>query len=120
MRSGKQVDMARGFLYRTARNLIIDHYRRKKPVSLDAMFDDTGNDMADPHNVPIGTEYDKQELLHRLKQLPEQHYEVLVMRFVQELTVSEIAAAYKESPNTVSVRIHRALRHAQKLFPSDL
>lgn len=118
MRSGKQVDMARGFLYRTARNLIIDHYRRKKPVSLDTMFDGHENDIGDTTIAPAGTDYDKQELLHRLKQLPEQHYEVLVMRFVQELTVPEIAAAYKESPNTVSVRIHRALRHAQKLFPN--
>lgn len=119
MRNGNTIDMARGFLYRTARNLIIDYYRKKKPMSLDAMFEESGQEMAASQTVNPGSNYEKEELLTRLKQLPEHHYDVLVLRFIQELTVPEIAAMYKESQNTVSVRIHRALKHAQKLFPEE-
>ncbi len=117
LRNGKSIDMARGFLYRTARNLIIDYYRRKKPTSLDAILEEPGGDIPDAAPEPAGSDYDRELLLERLKQLPEHHYEILVMRFIQELTIPEIATAYQESQNTVSVRIHRALKQAQKLFP---
>ena len=34
--------------------------------------------------------------------------------------ISEIAKMYNESENVVSVRIHRAIKYAQKLFPRDI
>ncbi len=128
LRSGKTIDMTRAFLYRIARNLIIDHARKKKSVSLDAMFEthhdegaDTGSafDAPDHGNIPSGDAQDRTQMIERLKQLPEHSYEILVMRFIQELTISEIAKIYKESENAISVRIHRAIKLAQKLFPTD-
>lgn len=74
------------------------------------------DEVSDSSHIPSGTDYDKQLLLERLKQLPEQHYEILVLRFIQELTISEMAALCRESENAISVRIHRALKYAQKLF----
>ena len=124
LRSGKTIDMARPFLYRTARNLIIDHSRKKKTVSLDAMFEtettpETSYDFTNTKDIPSGKGLDQQALLEKLKQLPEHHYEILVLRYIQELTLSEIAKMYKESENTVSVKIHRAIKLAQKLFPEQ-
>lgn len=120
IRNGKTIDLARPFLYRTAKNLIIDHFRKKKAVSLDAMFSErTSFDVADPEPLQYGKALEKEELLQRLKQLPEHHYEILVLRFIQELTLSEIAEMYQESENAVSVKIHRAIKQAQKLFPED-
>jgi RNA polymerase sigma factor (sigma-70 family) len=69
--------------------------------------------------MPTGSSVDKDRMMAQLRQLPEHHFEILVLRFIQELTLSEIAAIYKESENTVSVRIHRAIKHAQKLFPEE-
>ena len=132
LRLGNTIDMARAFLYRIARNLIIDHARKKKSVSLDAMFEspygetsgghgDSGSafDAPDYEHIPSGDAQDRAQMIERLKQLPEHSYEILVMRFIQELTISEIAKIYKESENAISVRIHRAIKLAQKLFPTD-
>lgn len=128
LRSGKTVDMARAFLYRTARNLIIDHFRKKKTVSLDAVFEtrhdeapDSGSafDAPDYDHVPTGEHLDRERMIENLKRLPEHHYEILILRFIQELTIPEIAKIYRESENTISVRIHRAIRIARKLFPAE-
>lgn len=118
LRSGKTITMARAFLYKTARNLIIDHSRKKQSLSLDSIIETGGA----PHVENLeeereGAHLDIAQAIEHLKQLPEQHYEILTLRFIQELTLAEIAAIYKESENTVSVRIHRAIKHAQKLFP---
>lgn len=122
LRSGKTIEMARGFLYRAARNLIIDHSRKKQSLSLDALFDDTtqSEDVPDSSMVPDGSPFDQKLAIEKLKQLPEQHFEILSLRFIQELTIPEISKIYKESENTISVRIHRAIKAAQKLFPEDL
>jgi len=124
MRSGKTIDMARPFLYRIARNIIIDHSRKKKALSLDSIFEkgaeaETVYDVEEPESIPTGRHLDQEALIDKLKQLPEHHYEILVLRYIQELTLSEIAKMYKESENTISVKIHRAIKLAQKLFPEQ-
>ena len=121
LRNGKTIEMARAFLYRTARNLIIDHSRKKQALSLDAMFNDESpsEEIPDTTLIPTGSAMDQQIMIDKLKQLPEQYFEILSLRFIQELTIPEIAKIYKESENTVSVRIHRAIKLAQKLFPEE-
>lgn len=39
LRNGKTIEMTRPFLYRTARNIIIDRSRKKKTLSLDTLFE---------------------------------------------------------------------------------
>lgn len=121
LRSGKTIGSVRGLLYRIARNNIIDRSRKKKPTSLDAILDDTfGSDIPDSTSPSHEDYLITQSMIEELKRLPEQHYEILVLRYIQELTLSEIATMYNESENTISVRIHRALKQAQKLFPTEI
>lgn len=121
LRNGKTIDNSRAFLYRTVRNLIIDHSRKKQALSLDALFsdDDQAQDIPDATQIPNGSAFDTQVMLDTLKQLPGHYFELLTLRYIQELTIPEIASIYKESENTVSVRIHRAIKLAQKLFPQE-
>ena len=123
LRSGKKIDMARAFLYRTARNTIIDHSRKKQALSLDSLLyegESQTTDIADDSMIPQGDQINYQITIEKLKQLPGQHFEILTLRFIQELTIPEIAKIYKESENTISVRIHRAIKLAQKLFPEEI
>ncbi len=122
LRTGKEIEMKRAFLYRTCRNLIIDHSRKKRADSLDVIMETqpvSDDEHAGITSIPTGTTIDRQQVLERLKRLPEQHYEILMLRFIQELTLSEIAKIYKESENTISVRIHRATKYAQQLFQPE-
>lgn len=120
LRGGKTIEMKRAFLYKTCRNLIIDNSRKKYTESLDVLLEThTVSEDAGIDAIPTGIHTDRQQLIERLKQLPEHYYEILMLRFIQELTLAEIAKIYKESENTVSVRIHRATKYAQKLFDSE-
>ena len=111
MSEGKDIDHMRAFLYRIANNLVIDYVRKKKEQSLDAMqeagwdigHDETGH-MQD--RIALG------QIMDSLKDLDEQSREVIVMRYIDGLPPAEIAEILGESPNTISVRLHRA---AQKL-----
>lgn len=117
LRQGKKVDMFRGFLYKIARNTIIDRARKKKSLSLDHLAE---HHHLDPETTAVSENplrhADILLALEQVQQIPEHHYEILVLRYIQELTISEIAEYYHESENTVSVRIHRALKVAQKIL----
>lgn len=111
---GNTIENMKAFLYRTLHNLIVDEYRRrgKKEDSLDALADvgfDPGFD--GKHSIEVKAEY--RIALESLSHLIDAHREVLLLRYVDDLSVSEIAKLLGESPNTVSVRIHRAIKELQ-------
>ncbi|OGN29829.1 MAG: hypothetical protein A3A33_00890 [Candidatus Yanofskybacteria bacterium RIFCSPLOWO2_01_FULL_49_25] len=117
--SGKDVENVAGFLYRIAHNLIIDHYRKGKSDHESSL-----DDPLHPIDIPIHDQTSElldrkrreQEVFRKLEELPEPYQEVIVLRYVNELAVKEIAIALAESENTVSVRIHRALAKLKSLL----
>ena len=105
----------KNFLYRSLGNLVIDEYRKKKPLSLDDLheqgFDPGKNDTESMQN-----QLDGARAIESLKELPEEYREVIFMRFVQELSLKEIAKITGDSENSVAVKIHRGIKKAQKIF----
>ena len=105
---GKRIENIRAFLYRVARNLIIDDSRRKKAFSLDAM-QDQGFDPPEDSRERIMRGIEERALLRFLDAIDEQYREVIVMRYVDDLGPKEIAQILGETENAVSVRIHRGI-----------
>jgi RNA polymerase sigma-70 factor (ECF subfamily) len=105
--SGKEVGHLRGFLYQIARNLIIDNHRKKKAESLETLaemgFDPPAEKEVAPDYFLI------QNALTQIDILEEKYKDVLLLRYVDDMSVKEIAKLLKEQENTISVRIHRAL-----------
>jgi RNA polymerase sigma-70 factor (ECF subfamily) len=117
------IDNLRAFLYRTLRHLIIDEYRRKKSASLDAMLekDEHGTDarVASGETDTLLAAMDRLDgarAVERLRDLPPEYAEVLALRYLDELTPSEIAERLDVTQNLVSVRIHRALKALKQLL----
>ncbi len=107
---GNNIDEIRPFLYKVARNIIIDELRkRKEVVSLDAISE-TGFDVGFDEEGKHELEFESKALIKLLDELQESDREVLVMRYLDELSIKEIAEDLEESENTISVRIHRALK----------
>lgn len=111
---GGKIKMMRAFLYHVLNNLIVDEYRKQKTTSLDALlekgFEPSTGDAKRLFNVLDGKS--AQQLLDRL---PEKYRTVMHMRYVQELTLSEIALLTHQSKNTIAVQIHRGLKKLKKL-----
>lgn len=115
---GKKVENLKTFLYRTLGNLIIDHYRKKKTVSLDVL-EETGFDIPFDEKEITEAQLDGEKAIKFLKKLPKEYQEVVFMRYVEGLELKEIAEALEEPINTITVRIHRGLRKLKELFPYE-
>lgn len=114
----KQVDNMRAFLYRIANNLIVDDVRKRKTVSLEQLQEAGW----DPPGDGVQTAQDRLELgriLDILKDLDPAYRQVIVLRYIDGLNPADIAKIVGESPNTISVRLHRAIKHAKALLQSS-
>lgn len=106
--AGNEVENMKALLYKVARNLIIDEYRKKKFDSLDIMSD-AGFEPVDSSALDTISIVEAGLLIERIKELPDAYSEVVFMRYVDDLSVKEIAQALGEQENNISVRIHRGL-----------
>jgi RNA polymerase sigma-70 factor (ECF subfamily) len=114
---GEEIQNFKAFMYRVVNNLIIDHYRKKKSDSLDVLQED---DNFDPPDSESGTHALQKAEIAQMKKsldaLPDNYREVMVMRYLDGLSVGEIANILNETENVISVRIHRATEKAKQIF----
>lgn len=105
------------YLYHVARNVMIDHHRRSKRSGQVVSIED--GQLASPHMSPaeVATNnLEHQELRKVLVQLREDYRDVLVLRFLSELSPEETALAMERSVGAVRVLQHRALAAMRKLL----
>ncbi len=118
LRADKEVRNLRAFLYQVARNLITDYSRKKKESSLDNLmnhgFDAPADDDHQLYDV-----LDVKYLVRIIQGMDGKYRDVILMRYVDELPIKEIADIIGESENVVSVRIHRGLQQVRNLIPKS-
>lgn len=103
------------WLYTVARNLTIDHLRKKSPVSLDGLMEDEDQ----PRPEPADTRPSPSELLERrerseqisaaLAGIPAEFREAIALRFHEELPLDQIAEVTGAPLGTVKSRLYRGL-----------
>lgn len=113
------VEKVKPFLYRIATNAIIDQYRKHKDLSLDGLAEG-GFDPADHegHKKMLHSA-DGALALELLNKIDSEDREIMLMRYVEGLSVKEIAEIVGDRENTISVKIHRALKDLQDLFEKN-
>lgn len=116
--NNKKVENMRAFLYRIATNLIIDYRRKKKSSSLDAMISE-GFDTSISGREDIEAGIEATEILKLVGEIDEKYRDVIIMRYVEEMSVKEIAKVMGELENTISVRIHRGLEKLKSRYFED-
>ncbi|HEY5573520.1 MAG TPA: RNA polymerase sigma factor [Anaerolineales bacterium] len=98
------------YLFRVARNALIDHYRNMgrsgQPEPIEEKPLQALN--ADPSEIAM-TNLENQEIRQILDQLRDDYRMVLVLRFLSELSPEEVAQVMGRSTGAVRVLQHRAL-----------
>lgn len=103
------------WIYRIAHNTAIDYYRtRKESVDLD-QIGHVQSEHLKPEQIVTQNERN-QSLVAALKGLKEEHQEVLLCRFVVELTHLETAAVMERSEGAVRILQYRALEALRKIL----
>ncbi|MBI4193038.1 MAG: sigma-70 family RNA polymerase sigma factor [Candidatus Colwellbacteria bacterium] len=97
------------WLYRIARNLVIDHWRRLR-ITVD--LDESATDLA-ASEPELGERLDRNQdalalvrAIHRLKDIEQ---DVLLLRFTEELPVKAVAEALGKTEGAVKLIQHRAI-----------
>jgi RNA polymerase sigma-70 factor (ECF subfamily) len=105
------------WLYAVARNLTIDYLRKKSPISLDALMEDSIDEHAplEPADTrPLAWEVvAHQEQAERISaalvSIPAEYRETVVLRFHEGLALEEIATVTGARLGTVKSRLYRGL-----------
>jgi RNA polymerase sigma-70 factor (ECF subfamily) len=105
------------FLFRIARNALIDHYRRTGKPKQDVSIDDVLlQDQKPSPGDMVAANLEHQEIRETLDQLRDDYRTVLVLRFLSELSPDETAQVMGRSPGAVRVLQHRALASLRTLI----
>lgn len=110
-----QIDLMRAFLYHALNGLIIDEYRKKKTVSLDALAEN-GLEMEAVGSENIYNIIDGKSLAFLIQQLPLKYRCVIDMRYTKDLSLKEMSAITHQSQNTMAVQVHRGIMKLRLLY----
>ncbi len=113
----------KALIYKIARNAVIDHYRRSKG-NITSVRDggenkieisDESQDLARQAEIA----FDFKIVESKLRELKDEYREIIILRFVDEMSIKEIAAVVDKPKNNVRVLIHRALKILKKLMEEE-
>ena len=107
-------------LYRVARTTVIDHYRKNQDDQisiddLDTHASDIKDNSQDVHKqAEINS--DMKVVRAKMRELKDEYREVVVMRFIDELSISEIAEILEKNKGNVRVLVYRALKALREII----
>lgn len=123
----------RAFLYKTARNLTIDYYRKKGREVFgkeDIRCSDGQNNSGVNNALIIGNlekviqefdlEKDISHLAKCLAKIPAEYAEVVILRYIEEMPFSEIAEIIEKSEGTVRVILHRGMKELRQVIFNNM
>lgn len=124
IRQGRYNDQGKfiAWIYRIARNLIIDSYRQDKVENQLSTDDENGVNLLNRSEFSEGTVEDtligmqiEEDLRALVTELPESQRQVVDMRFYQNLSFKEIAALTGVSINTELGRMRYAILNLRRM-----
>jgi len=107
------------WLYKIARNRVIDHYRTKKvQVSIDDAIAVDESQFGIQHDADeqIDTGLDMAAVTEALEQLTSEQREVIRLRFMDDLSPAEIAKVLDKREGTVRIIQHRAIQKLKSIL----
>ncbi len=113
---GEPIRDLHSFCYKTARNLIVDHYRsksRNQSVSLDAVqLADTSPGIEEKSIVKSDIEM----VMRGISGLKDDYQSVIIWKYLDEMTITEIADLLGKSEEATRVTLHRAMASLKKVL----
>lgn len=97
------------WLYQIARNQVVDHYRSKKDaISIEEMDPDTLKEQFGTEGLDTALELER--VMKAVRTLKTEYQDVLILRFVEDMTIKDVASALGKTEGAVKLLQHRALK----------
>lgn len=108
---GGNVSNIAGFLYKIARNAVIDHYRdkgRTNVVSVDHLAELADHKSNIHERAVINEEVEKVKLA--LQNIKKDYQDMIIMHYLEDMPIQEISEVMERPPGTVRVMLHRGIK----------
>jgi RNA polymerase sigma-70 factor (ECF subfamily) len=114
----KRIDNLNALLFRTARNAIIDFYRSKRREDTSLSAADEFKHILAQRDLEreVAVKIDAQGIEACLNQLKDEYREVIILKYIEGFSTSEIATILEKSMSNVRVLLHRGLRRLRELM----
>jgi len=107
------IDNTVAWLYKVARNKIIDHRKKKKEEALSSYYNEDDDEYIFEEIADL-YEDEAEEIQAAITELPKEQREVFEMTELQDLSVKEVAELTNTPVNTVLSRKHYAVKYLRK------
>lgn len=114
VKAGK-IELMKPFLYHILNCLIIDEYRKRKSTSLDVLLEN-GYEPGDDDFDRTVNMLDGKAAVALIDSLPVAYQKIMSLRYVDDLSLAEIAALTGQSKNSVAVKTHRGMEKLRVLY----
>ncbi|MGB9608875.1 MAG: sigma-70 family RNA polymerase sigma factor, partial [Minisyncoccia bacterium] len=103
------------WLYRISRNEVIDFYRSKK---LNVSLEEVANVLKNPENEKdsLDLKIQLEKVKAAIKKIKPDYQDIIIMRFIEELSIKEVAKAINKSEGAVKLMQHRAIKALKKIL----
>lgn len=118
----KNIESFSGLLYKLARNSIIDLYRAKAIHKELFSIDEEDGGVEDKKiwdtsfEKKIGEKMEVQKVIQALQNLKQEYREIVTLRYVDEMDISEIAEITGKGHISIRVTLHRGLKKLKQLL----
>jgi len=116
----EKIDNPRALLYKIATNLVTDFYRKKSrtEIKVDPEKSDILSQIPDKTDLAKASNLgsDINQVKKAISGLKNEHQDVIVLRYLDDLSHREIAQIIGKSEGTVRVLVHRALKDLKTKF----
>ena len=124
LKEKREVSHLQALLYKVARSVVIDYYRttssERETVSLEETVSNESTTFASEKFLrDTEVQFDTTAVLEKLRGLKEDYREVVIMKYLDELTTREIATVLGKSTSNVRVLLHRATKALTETFTHD-
>lgn len=114
VQSGGEITEPAAFLYRVARNMVVDHYRtqaRTKTISVDAV-PQAIDQRTDIHERAIANA-DLETVKLAMRHIKKDYQDVLIWHYLEDMPTAEISKILRKSEGAVRVMLHRGIKSLQ-------
>lgn len=105
------------FLYRIARNAVVDHYReRGRAVVIPADLSPEMPDLKQNIENMAVLSADVENIKKVIQKLDKEHQDIILLHYLEDMPLAEIAELMGRPAGTIRVMLHRGLKELRELL----
>jgi RNA polymerase sigma-70 factor, ECF subfamily len=108
----------KNWLFVIAHNIVIDYYRKKKDIVIDYEVQENW-ETPDNTTESLNNELLSAYVLKKMDELNATEKEIIILRFIEDLEISEIAEIIGKKYSATKVFLHRSLLKLKQILNAD-